>query len=96
MLWKTLVTGDGSGLGREFALLFAKGGSDVLSDTPNGKPQDPIDIANMVAFLCTEEERYITSQNNDVDGGIHSKKNKMDLFHLFLLFKSKHYIYLIR
>lgn len=37
--------------------------------TPNGKPQDPIDIANMTAFLCTEETRYITSQNIGVDGG---------------------------
>ena len=39
------------------------------SGTPNGKPQDPIDIANMVAFLCSEEARYITSQNIGVDGG---------------------------
>ena len=38
-------------------------------DTPNGKPQDPIDIANMVAFLCTEDARFITSQNIGVDGG---------------------------
>lgn len=37
--------------------------------TPNGKPQDPIDIANMTAFLCTDEARYITSQNIGVDGG---------------------------
>lgn len=37
--------------------------------TPNGKPQDPIDIANMVAFLCSDEARYITSQNIGVDGG---------------------------
>lgn len=37
--------------------------------TPNGKPQDPIDIANMVAFLCSEEARFITSQNIGVDGG---------------------------
>jgi len=37
--------------------------------TPNGKPQEPIDIANMTAFLCTEEARYITSQNIGVDGG---------------------------
>lgn len=35
----------------------------------NGKPQDPFDIANMVAFLCSEEARYITSQNIGVDGG---------------------------
>ena len=39
------------------------------SGTPNGKPQDPIDIANMTAFLCSEEARYITSQNIGVDGG---------------------------
>lgn len=39
------------------------------SGTPNGKPQDPIDIANMVAFLCSEEARYITAQNIGVDGG---------------------------
>lgn len=37
--------------------------------TPNGKPQEPIDIANMVAFLCTEEARYINCQNIGVDGG---------------------------
>ena len=37
--------------------------------TPNGKPQDPIDIANMVAFLCSDEARYITAQNIGVDGG---------------------------
>ncbi len=37
--------------------------------TPNGKPQDAIDIANMTAFLCTEEARYITAQNIGVDGG---------------------------
>ena len=37
--------------------------------TPNGKPQEPIDIANMVAFLCSDEARYITSQNIGVDGG---------------------------
>ena len=37
--------------------------------TPNGKPQDPIDIANMVSFLCSDEARYITSQNIGVDGG---------------------------
>ena len=37
--------------------------------TPNGKPQDPIDIANMVAFLCSEEARYITAHNIGLDGG---------------------------
>lgn len=37
--------------------------------TPNGKPQDPIDIAYMTAFLCSDEARFITSQNIGVDGG---------------------------
>ena len=37
--------------------------------TPNGKPQDPIDIANAIVFFCSEEARYITSQNLGVDGG---------------------------
>jgi len=43
--------------------------SEWTAGTPNGKPQDPIDIANVVAFLCSEEARYITSQNIGVDGG---------------------------
>ena len=43
--------------------------SEWTAGTPNGRPQDPIDIANMVAFLCTDEARYITSQNIGVDGG---------------------------
>ena len=43
--------------------------ADWTKGTPNGKPQDPIDIANMVAFLCSEEARYITAQNIGVDGG---------------------------
>ena len=33
--------------------------------TPNGKPQDPIDIANMVAFLCTEEATGVYWQSSD-------------------------------
>lgn len=37
--------------------------------TPNGRPQEAIDIANMVGFLCSDEARYITSQNIGVDGG---------------------------
>lgn len=36
---------------------------------PQGRAQDPIDIANMTLFLCTEEARNITGQNIGVDGG---------------------------
>jgi NAD(P)-dependent dehydrogenase (short-subunit alcohol dehydrogenase family) len=38
-------------------------------DIPLGKPQEPIDIANAVLFLCTEEANNITAQNLGVDGG---------------------------
>lgn len=36
---------------------------------PQGHAQDPIDIANMALFLCSEEAKSITSQNIGVDGG---------------------------
>lgn len=36
---------------------------------PMGVPQEPIDIANAVLFLCTDEARYITAQNLGIDGG---------------------------
>lgn len=36
---------------------------------PQGRAQEPIDIANMTLFLCTEEARDITGQNIGVDGG---------------------------
>lgn len=38
-------------------------------DIPMGVPQEPIDIANAVLFLCTDEARYITAQNLGIDGG---------------------------
>lgn len=50
-------------------LLVKKYGMLCNNVTPNGKPQEPIDIAYMTAFLCTDEARYITSQNIGVDGG---------------------------
>ncbi len=36
---------------------------------PMGKPQDPIDIANAMLFLVSEEARQITGQSLVVDGG---------------------------
>jgi NAD(P)-dependent dehydrogenase (short-subunit alcohol dehydrogenase family) len=36
---------------------------------PRGVPQEPVDIANAVLFLCTEEASNITAQNLGVDGG---------------------------
>ena len=36
---------------------------------PNGRPQDPIDISNMILYLCSDEAYNITGQNIGVDGG---------------------------
>lgn len=36
---------------------------------PMGRPQDPIDIANAMLFLVSEEARQITGQSLVVDGG---------------------------
>jgi NAD(P)-dependent dehydrogenase (short-subunit alcohol dehydrogenase family) len=36
---------------------------------PKGVPQEPIDIANAILFLCTDEASNITAQNLGIDGG---------------------------
>lgn len=36
---------------------------------PTGRPQEPVDIANAVLFLCSEENINITGQNLGIDGG---------------------------
>jgi NAD(P)-dependent dehydrogenase (short-subunit alcohol dehydrogenase family) len=41
----------------------------VRSVTPLRRPQEPEDIANLVAFLASEEARNITGQAINVDGG---------------------------
>jgi NAD(P)-dependent dehydrogenase (short-subunit alcohol dehydrogenase family) len=41
----------------------------VKSVTPLRRPQEPEDIANLVAFLASEEARNITGQAINVDGG---------------------------
>jgi NAD(P)-dependent dehydrogenase (short-subunit alcohol dehydrogenase family) len=41
----------------------------VKSVTPLRRSQEPKDIANLVAFLASEEARNITGQSINVDGG---------------------------
>jgi len=43
--------------------------AEFLAKIPLGKFQDPIDIANAVLFLASEESRYITGTKIIVDGG---------------------------
>lgn len=42
----------------------------ILSQIPLGRFGDPIDVANVVGFLVSDESRYITGQVIHVDGGM--------------------------
>ncbi|QTD42356.1 3-oxoacyl-[acyl-carrier-protein] reductase [Sporosarcina sp. Te-1] len=44
--------------------------SQMLSTIPLGKLGDPQDVANVVAFLLSDEAAYITGQTIHVDGGM--------------------------
>ena len=44
-------------------------GSDVLGRTPLGRGR-PTDISEIVAFLCSEEARFVTGATWTVDGGL--------------------------
>lgn len=41
----------------------------LLANTPLGREGDPIEIASVVNFLCSEESSYITGTDIRVDGG---------------------------
>ncbi|MBP3271220.1 MAG: SDR family oxidoreductase [Ruminococcus sp.] len=44
-------------------------GADALQQ-PAGRVGDPIDIANMVMFLCSDKAGFITGENICIDGGM--------------------------
>ena len=55
--------------------LFLKGKSDELVKTfananPFGKIGDPDEIADVVAFLASEDSRWVSGQNIRVNGGM--------------------------
>lgn len=43
--------------------------ADIAASVPLGRLAEPQDIASVVAFLCSEENRYMTGQALVVDGG---------------------------
>ena len=44
--------------------------NDMLSKIPMNKFGNPIDVANLVYFLSTDESSYITGQNININGGM--------------------------
>ncbi len=44
-------------------------GSDALQH-PAGRVGNPLDIANMVLFLCSKKAEFITGENICIDGGM--------------------------
>ena len=53
-----VVTGAAQGIGRCIADEFLKAGS------------NPMDIANMVLYLCSDKAGFITGENICIDGGM--------------------------
>ena len=43
---------------------------DLIDATPIGRIGKPKDVANLVAFLCSDEADFITGQIITVDGGL--------------------------
>ena len=44
-------------------------GADAVQQ-PSGRVGNPMDIANMVLFLCSEKAGFITGENICIDGGM--------------------------
>jgi 3-oxoacyl-[acyl-carrier protein] reductase/2-hydroxycyclohexanecarboxyl-CoA dehydrogenase len=42
----------------------------MISKIPAGRAGEPADVANMVAFLCSNEAEYITGEVINVGGGM--------------------------
>ena len=59
-----IITGGAQGIGRCIAE-----GSDAIQQ-PAGRVGNPMDIANMVLFLCSDKAGFITGENICIDGGM--------------------------
>ena len=56
-----VITGGANGIGKCIA--------DALQQ-PAGRVGNPMDIANMVLFLCSDKAGFITGENICIDGGM--------------------------
>ena len=64
-LWENMLDDLSKNKGIEKDKVF----SEFTKDIPLGRPQEAVDIAKTVLFLCTDEAMNITAQNLGVDGG---------------------------
>lgn len=68
-----VTTGLGAWQNEYFAKLLGKSVEQYLADMrariPLGRPGLPDDTANAVAFLCSDQARYITGESMNVSGG---------------------------
>ena len=44
---------------------------DYVAQTPLGRLEQPEDVADVVAFLCSDEARFMTGQGINVTGGVY-------------------------
>jgi NAD(P)-dependent dehydrogenase (short-subunit alcohol dehydrogenase family) len=45
--------------------------ADYVAQTPLGRLELPEDVADVVAFLCSEQARFMTGQGVNVTGGVY-------------------------
>jgi NAD(P)-dependent dehydrogenase (short-subunit alcohol dehydrogenase family) len=44
---------------------------DYVAQTPLGRLEEPEDVADVVAFLCSDKARFMTGQGINVTGGVY-------------------------
>jgi 3alpha(or 20beta)-hydroxysteroid dehydrogenase len=52
------------------AMLSERGRAKAMAEAPLGRVAEPADIADVVAFLLSEDARYMNGAELSVDGGL--------------------------